>query len=64
MKDSYIEIRAWSSEDGWWLGSDERLKKVLYFKKYGFIAKLSYLYLKTFYQKVFVEISDVKGNQL
>jgi len=56
--DKYIKIRAWSSNDGYWIGTDKRLQKTMYFNKYGFIAKLSYFYLKTFYQKVVIETSN------
>ena len=55
---SKIQIRAWTSEDGWWLGSDQRLQFVRSFNKYGIIAKITYLYAKIFYSRVIVEVED------
>jgi len=53
-----VQIRAWSGNDGWFLGADERLTFIRQFSKYGLAAKLTYLYAKLCYEHVLVEIKD------
>jgi len=53
-----ITIRAYNTDNGWYMDTDERLKTRATFKKYGLRAKMYYLYCTIFYQKVIVEVKD------
>ena len=62
-KNKIIHVLAWNG-DPYFVLADDKLKVMYKFKRYGFIAKLTYMFLRLSYKNVNVSVSsDSNGDK-